>query len=52
MPFNDVFDNTGTVPLPQIVRPVPNENTGTTLGVTIMVILTDNAQLPGIGLKV
>lgn len=52
MPFNDVFVNTGTVPLPQIVWPVPNGNTGTTLGLTITVILTGNAQLPGIGLKV
>jgi hypothetical protein len=52
MPFNDVLGNVGTVPLPQIVRPVPNENTGTVFGITTTTTVVGKAQLPGVGVKV
>ena len=52
MPFNDVLGNTGTGPLPQIVSDFGNENRGSVLGVTIMVIVVGKAQLPGVGVNV
>ena len=52
IPFNDVLGNVGTVPLPQMVSDVPNENTGTVLGVTTTTTVVGKAQLPGVGVKV
>jgi hypothetical protein len=39
IPFVDVFGSTGTDPLPQIVRLVPNVNVGTVRGVTVTEIV-------------
>jgi hypothetical protein len=52
IPFNDVLGNVGTVPLPQMVRDVPNEKTGTVFRVTVMVIVVISPQLPGVGVNV
>lgn len=49
MPFNDVLGNVGTLPLPQMVVPVPNENIGTVGGVTVMVIVKGRPQVPAAG---
>jgi hypothetical protein len=40
MPFVEVLGNIGTVPLPQITKPVPKLKTGVTLGVTIIVMVS------------
>lgn len=49
IPFNDVLGKVGTLPLPQIVIPVPKENRGTVLGVTVTLIFTGIAQVPAAG---
>jgi hypothetical protein len=52
IPLSEVLGNTGTVPLPQIVNPVPNEKTGTFLGLTITVRVTGIPQVPAAGVNV
>lgn len=52
IPLSDVLGNTGTVPLPQIVNPVPNENTGTFFGFTVTVMVTGMPQVPAAGVNV
>ena len=52
MPSMEVFVKSGTGPVPQITRLVPNENVGTVLGRTVILILTGKAQVPAVGVKV
>lgn len=52
MPLSLVLGNTGTVPLRQMVREVPNGKLAVTLGITIVVSVTGIPQVPAAGVKV
>ncbi len=52
IPFVEVLGKTGTVPLLQITRLVPNGKEGVVLGVTVIVILIGNPHVFGAGVNV
>ena len=52
IPFEDMFDNVGTVPPAQIVSDVPKLNVGVMFEPTVTVNVVGNAHCPAVGVKV
>ena len=52
IPFIEVFGNVGTGFIPQMVMLFPNKNLASSLGITVIDMVTGVPQLPAAGLKV